>query len=80
MNKVVVEGTITYADGCWLTILAGKEDVHGYVKGNAQVFEHNYVRAEGYLVATNLDSNRFIITKLEHIKARKSDDIDLINE
>ena len=80
MNKVVVEGTITYADGCWLTILVGKEDVHGYVKGNAQVFEHDYVRAEGYLVATHLDANKFIITKIERIKARKSDNIDLIKE
>ena len=80
MNKVIVEGTITYADGYWVTILADDEDVHGYVRGHAQVFEHDYVRAEGYLVATHMDANKFIITKIEVIRKRNLDDIDIIKE
>lgn len=71
MNKVVVEGIVTYEDGAWITISTGKEDIHCYVSGYAPVFEHDYVRAEGYLSASHLDANKFVVTKIKVIQQSK---------
>jgi len=71
MNKVIIDGIVTYEDGAWLTITADDEDVHCYVPSHAPVFEHDYVKAEGYLSASHMDANKFIVTNIKVLQRAK---------
>ena len=67
MNKVVVEGILTYEDGTWVTITVDNLDIQGILKEFTPLHIGTFVRAEGYLVATHMDANKFVITKIEQI-------------
>ena len=68
MNKVIIEWAVLFEDGAWLTISTEYGDVHCYVPSNVPVFEHDYIRAEGFLSATHMDANKFTAVNITVIK------------
>lgn len=77
MNKVIIKGTVTWADGQWFTVNIKDNkkkkgiDVHCYLSNFTAIFEDDLVLVEGHLVATDIGANIFYVDEITILNRAK---------